>query len=97
MNLPSKLKVISSDIPGCDLKIIADDGLGWHVASVVTHLLEDEEAYAIGNLLAAAPDLLEACIQARAALPDAWFAAKCDVPRELIELLDAAISKAEGR
>lgn len=47
-------------------------------------------------LFAAAPDLLAALEQARAALPDAWAAVKCDVPREVLELIDAAIAKAKG-
>lgn len=33
-------------------------------------------------------DLLEEC---RAALPDAWLAAKCNVPRELIHKIDAML------
>jgi hypothetical protein len=41
-------------------------------------------------------DLLEACIQARAALPDAWFAVECGVPTEVINLLNKAIAKAEA-
>lgn len=40
--------------------------------------------------------LLDACEQARAALPDAWFAEQSGTPRELIELLDTVISKAKG-
>lgn len=40
--------------------------------------------------------LLDACEQARAALPDAWFAEQSGVPRELIELLDNVINKAKG-
>lgn len=40
-------------------------------------------------------DLLEACIQARAALPDAWFSEKCGVPVEIVYLLNEAIGNAE--
>lgn len=40
-------------------------------------------------------DLLKACIQARAALPDAWFAVQCNVPQEIVDLLNNAIFKAE--
>lgn len=40
-------------------------------------------------------DLLNASIQARAALPDAWSAVECNVPKEVIELLNKAICKAE--
>ena len=55
-----------------------------------------EEQEANARLIAAAPCLLEACIQARAALPDAWAAVKCNVPEEVIELLDRAIAAAGG-
>lgn len=40
-------------------------------------------------------ELLNACIQARAALPDAWSAVQCDVPKDVIEILNSAISNAE--
>jgi len=46
------------------------------------------------NLIASAPLLLSLLRQARAALPDAWFAVRCGVPRELIEAIDAAIKAA---
>lgn len=39
--------------------------------------------------------LLEACVQARAALPDAWSAVNCKVPTEVIDLLNKAIFAAE--
>src|ERR1039457_5281910 len=39
--------------------------------------------------------LLEACYQARAALPDAWSAVHCKVPIEVIDLLNSAIAVAE--
>jgi hypothetical protein len=60
------------------------------VAVVPEHLLAD------ARLIAAAPDLLEALEQARAALPDAWHAVQCDVPVEVLQLIDAAIAKATG-
>jgi hypothetical protein len=41
-------------------------------------------------------ELLEALRQAQAALPDAWFAVKCDVPREVVDLIERTIRKAEG-
>lgn len=41
-------------------------------------------------------NLLEACIQARAALPDAWAAVQCNVPEEVISLLNKAIANAEN-
>lgn len=41
-------------------------------------------------------ELLEACIQARAALPDAWAAVQCDIPKEVIELLNRVIERAES-
>lgn len=41
-------------------------------------------------------ELLEACIQARAALPDAWAAVQCDTPKEVIDLLNRAIARAES-
>lgn len=40
--------------------------------------------------------MLEALEQARAALPDAWFAVKCDVPVEVIALVDRAIAAAKA-
>src|SRR3546814_2261299 len=53
-----------------------------------------DDAEAIANLFAAAPDLFNALEQARAALPDAWAAVKCGVPREVIEIINAALAKA---
>lgn len=41
-------------------------------------------------------ELLQACIQARAALPDAWAAVQCDTPKEVIDLLNRAIARAES-
>lgn len=41
--------------------------------------------------------MLAALEQARAALPDAWLAVKCNVPRDLIELLDTTIAVAVER
>lgn len=41
-------------------------------------------------------ELLEACIQARAALPDAWAAVQCDTPKEVVDLLNRAIARAES-
>jgi len=58
---------------------------------------EGREQSANARLIGAAPELLGACIQARAAFPDAWFAKEHGVPRDLIKLLDAVIAKAEGR
>lgn len=55
------------------------------------------EWMANARLIAAAPKLLEACIQARAALPDAWLAAGCDCPADVVELLNEAISEAQGQ
>ncbi len=46
------------------------------------------------DLIAPAPELLSLLQQARAALPDAWTAARCDRPHELIEAIDAAIDVA---
>ena len=43
------------------------------------------------ELIAPAPELLSLLQQARAALPDTWGAARCDMPRELIAAIDAAI------
>jgi len=71
---------------GTTLYPVCRFGMGWN---------EDEDE-ANGNLIAAAPDLLEALEQARAALPDAWMAEKCGVPRDVIEVIDAAIAKAKG-
>ena len=46
------------------------------------------------DLIAPAPELLSLLQQARAALPDAWTAARCDRSRELIEAIDATIGVA---
>lgn len=40
--------------------------------------------------------MLEALEQARAALPDAWFAVQCNVPTEVITLIDRAIAAAKA-
>ena len=48
----------------------------------------------IWRLWGAAPELLEACIQARAAMPDRAFA--IDEAKPIIDLLNAAIAKADG-
>jgi len=73
---------------------------GGQVASVtsVTSFTACGEAcaatWAHTNLIAAAP--LQLCMlrHVGAALPDAWFAVKSGVPRELIEDVDAAIRAA---
>src|SRR3546814_5517718 len=39
-------------------------------------------------------DVCSSDLQARAALPDAWAAVKCGVPREVIEIINAALAKA---
>jgi hypothetical protein len=49
----------------------------------------------MSTLIAIIKSLLEACVQARAALPDAWFAVNCKVPTEVIDLLNKAIAAAE--
>ena len=70
---------------------------GGHVASVTSFTAYGEACaatWAHANLIAAAPLLLCMLRHARAALPDAWFAVKCGVPRELIEDIDAAIRAA---
>jgi hypothetical protein len=76
-------------------------GNGCWVATTWTVADDDNNkrypAEANASLIAAAPDLLEACKQARAALPDAWFAEKNGVPRSVIDLLNSAIYKAEGK
>lgn len=46
------------------------------------------------RLIAAAPELLEALIQARAAMPDKSFAT--DEAKAVIDLVNAAIDRAEG-
>ncbi len=53
-----------------------------------------DATWAHAQLIAAAPVLLCLLRQARAALPDAWFAVKCGVPRELVEAINAAIRTA---
>ena len=47
------------------------------------------------RVFAQAPRLLALLEQARAALPDAWAAEKCGVPRELIEEMSLAIADAK--
>jgi len=70
---------------------------GGQVASVTSFTAYGEACaatWAHANLIAAAPLLLSMLRHARAALPDAWFAVKSGVPRELIEDIDAAIRAA---
>lgn len=79
------------------IDIIVDRPEGGHVASVTSFQAHGEacaDTWAHASLIAAAPLLLCLLRQARAALPDAWFATRCGVPRELIEEIDAAISAA---
>jgi hypothetical protein len=77
--------------------ILVDLPGGGHVASVTGFEVYGQVCAATcahANLIAAAPLLLHMLQQARAALPDAWFAVRSGVPRELIEAIDAAISTA---
>jgi len=70
---------------------------GGQVAGVTSFTAYGEACaatWAHANLIAAAPLLLCMLRRARAALPDAWFAVKSGVPRELIEDIDAAIRAA---
>ena len=70
---------------------------GSHVASITSFTAHGEACaatWAHANLIAAAPLLLCMLRHARAALPDAWFAVKSGVPRELIEDIDTAIHTA---
>ena len=79
------------------IDIIVDRPEGGHVASVTGFQAHGEacaDTWAHANLIAAAPLLLHLLRQARAALPDAWFATRCGVPRELIEAINAAIATA---
>ncbi len=77
--------------------ILVDLPGGGHVASVTSFEVYGQvcaATHAHATLIAAAPLLLCLLQQARAALPDAWFAVRSGVPRELIEAIDAAISTA---
>ena len=79
------------------IDIIVDRAEGGHIASVTGFQAHGEacaDTWAQANLIAAAPLLLHLLRQARAALPDAWFATRCGVPRELIEEINAAIATA---
>ena len=79
------------------IDIIVDRPEGGHVASVTGFQAHGEacaDTWAHANLIAAAPLLLRLLRQARAALPHAWFATRCGVPRELIEEINAAIRAA---
>src|SRR3546814_10933961 len=83
--------VCSSDLNGLTIRDKRNICLATvgHVDAAVK-----DDAEAIANLFAAAPDLFNALEQARAALPDAWAAVKCGVPREVIEIINAALAKA---
>ena len=79
------------------IDIIVDRSEGGHVASVTGFHAHGEacaDTWAHANLIAAAPLLLHLLRQARAALPDVWFAVGCNVPRELVEAIDDAIRTA---
>lgn len=79
------------------IDIIVDRPEGGHVAGVTGFQARGEacaDIWAHANLIAAAPLLLCLLRQARAALPDAWFATRRGVPRELIEEINAAIDAA---
>lgn len=68
-------------------------------------LLTDEDLFRMleqrghgkATRLRAAEKLYSDLEQARAALPDAWLAAQCDVPRELIDRINATIDEADGK
>lgn len=81
----------------CVIDILEAAPAGGQVASVTSFTAYSEACaatWAHANLIAAAPLLLSMLRHARAALPDAWFAVKSGVPRELIEDIDAAIRAA---
>ena len=66
--------------------ILADGPGGTRIANItgaVKHGAVCPATCAGANLIASAPLLLSLLQQARAALPDAWAAVKCGVPREL--------------
>ena len=67
-------------------------GRNTHVASVEVQALTDEEIESNCDLIAAAPDLLEACRTAHANLKPAY----CQ-DHLVMRRLSAAIAKAEGR
>jgi hypothetical protein len=57
--------------------------------------LDKPRAYSNARLIAAAPELLEALIQVRAAMPDRTFATA--EAKLVIDMVNAAIAKAEGK
>ncbi len=59
--------------------------------------LISEEDIAHARLIMTSPRLLASLELARAALPDAWFAVRSGVPREVIEEINATITAACGR
>lgn len=68
------------------------------LAEAVTNLnmVADFTEFTLESVADVTPELLEACIQARAALPDAWFAVSCGAPVEVINLLNNTINKAQS-
>src|SRR3546814_20180603 len=83
--------VCSSDLNGLTIRDKRNICLATvgHVDAAVK-----DDAEAIANLFAAAPDLFNALEQARAAVPDAGAAVKSGVPREVIEMINADLAKA---
>ena len=76
------------------IRIVVDEA--DHVIADVRQLDNQDEALANARLIAAAPELLEACQWALNTLRDA-VACPDGCPEELEAALTAAIAKAEGR
>jgi hypothetical protein len=69
--------------------------IGDDLTALIAKMHPEHEKSA--RLLANAPRLLSLLLQAQGALPDATFAAKCGISRDLIEQIDAMVGMFMGR
>lgn len=66
------------------------------VCLVANAAFDRDQLEMLARRIAALPALVVAARMGQAALPDAWHAVGCGVPKEVVQALDAAIRDARG-